>query len=206
MKPLKTFGFAAAAALSIFTGSLAHAAILPGTVAPDFTLKNSNGEDVTLSSFKGSPVVLEWSNYECPFVVMHYGTGNIPNLQKSSTEQGVVWLTIHTSAEGEQGYYTPEQMKVENVKVNNQATHTLHDASGAVGKLYEAKTTPHMFVINAEGVVEYNGAIDSIPSAKAETLATAVPLTANAIDAVLKGEKPAVPASQPYGCGVKYAK
>jgi len=184
----------------------AAAQVQPGAPAPDFTLKDADGKDVALSSFKGKVVVLEWSNYQCPFVKMHYSSGNIPALQKKYTARGVVWLTIHSSAPGHEGYFPPAALKAEAAKFGSAPTEILSDADGTVGHAYGAKTTPHLFVIDGAGILRYNGAIDSIPSTDAKSLATATPYAANAIDAVLAGKAPSPAATQPYGCSVKYAR
>lgn len=179
-------------------------AVKPGTPAPGFTVKDVNGKDVKLSSFRGKTVVLDWANYQCPFDKMHYESGNIPKMQAKYKAKGVVWLTVQSSAPGEQGYHAPAAMKAENARVKNAANHVLLDYDGKVGRAYDAKTTPQIYVIDKNGVVQYNGAIDSIPSSKADTLAKATPHGANAIDAVLAGKKPTPAATQPYGCNVKY--
>lgn len=177
----------------------------PGAPAPDFTVKDVNGKDVRLSSFKGKTVVLDWANYQCPFDKMHYESGNIPALQAKYKAKGVVWLTVQSSAPGKQGYHAPEDMKKENARVKNAASFVLTDYDGKVARLYEAKTTPQIYVIDKAGVVKYNGAIDSIPSNKADSLPKATPLAANAIDAVLAGKTPTPAATPPYGCSIKFA-
>jgi len=183
----------------------ARAEALPGKPAPEFTAKTSDGKEVTLGSLKGKTVVLEWANYECPFSEMHYKSGNLPDLQKKYTDKGVVWLTVISSAEGKQGYYPADKIAAKNEEMKNHASHVLIDKDGTIGKLYGAKTTPHLYVIDSEGVLQYNGAIDSIPSKDAETLKEAKPLAADAIDAVLAGKKPESPYNQAYGCSIKYA-
>ncbi|MFO1242782.1 MAG: redoxin domain-containing protein [Rickettsiales bacterium] len=183
----------------------AVADINPGDAAPDFTAKAADGSDVTLASLKGKTIVLEWANYECPFSKMHYESGNLPSLQETYTGKGVTWLTVLSSAPGKQGYYSLSDAPARNEQMKNHATHVLLDATGTIGKLYGAKTTPHLYVIDAGGIVQYNGAIDSIPSVDAKTLAEARPLAANAIDAVLAGKKPEMASNQAYGCSIKYA-
>lgn len=205
MKPFKYILAAGLVAAGFLMAANPAQAVRPGTTAPDFTLQDAEGNAVTLSSFKGRVVVLDWANYQCPYDKMHYESGNIPNLQKEFAAQDVVWLTVHSSAPGEQGYHAADDMKKENARVSNAATHVLLDAEGTVGRLYEAKTTPQIYVIDKEGVVQYNGAIDSIKSSDAETLATAVPYASNAIKAVIAGNKPEPAATVPYGCSVKYA-
>jgi cytochrome oxidase Cu insertion factor (SCO1/SenC/PrrC family) len=194
---------------ALFTGlvtTASYAAELgAGEMAPDFTAKADDGSEVTLSSLRGKIVVLDWANYGCPFDHMHYASGNLPALQQKYTGKGIVWLSVMSSAPGKEGYYTQDLLKEADTANNNHATHVLMDGNGKIGKLYGAKTTPHMFVIDAKGVVQYNGAIDSISSTEQETLAKATPYIANAIDAVLAGKNPDPAYTTPYGCSVKYA-
>lgn len=176
-----------------------------GKPAPAFTGKNLAGEEVSLSDFKGKVVVLEWVNFDCPFVKKHYsGSGNMGKLQEKYTGQGVVWLTINSSAEGKQGYAEPTAMAERAKKEGNKATHFIADTCGTIGKAYGAKVTPHMFVICKEGNLVYNGAIDSIRSTNGADVEKAEPWLANAIDAVLAGEAVQNATNEPYGCGVKY--
>ncbi len=182
----------------------AFAAIQTGSTAPDFTVKTADGNEVSLSDFKGKTVVLEWLNYECPFSKMHYSGNNFPKLQSTYTSKDVIWLSVASSAEGKQGYFTAKEYAEQNKKYNSSASHILLDYDGKIATSYEAKTTPHMFVIDGKGIVQYNGAIDSIPSADTKTLADAVPYTANAIDAILENKIPSPAATQPYGCGIKF--
>jgi len=197
--------------LALATGVLAAASpasaqpLSPGSPAPDFTLKDIDGKDITLSSFKGKIVAIDWANYECPFDRMHYASGNLPGLQKKYTGKGVVWLSIHSSAPGKEGSFTAEEMKTENARYGTASTSVLLDPSGAVARLYGAKTTPHLFVVGADGTIRYNGAIDSIPSTDPKSLAGATPYAANALDALLAGTPPNPAATQPYGCSIKYA-
>jgi peroxiredoxin len=195
-------------AIATFTTALAASAAFaevgPGEKAPDFTAQAADGSTVTLSALKGKVVVLDWANYGCPFDHMHYSSGNLPKLQKKYAGKGVVWLSIMSSAKGKEGYYTQNELKDQDTKNNNHATHVLMDSDGKIGHLYEAKTTPHMFVIDAKGIVQYNGAIDSVPSTDQESLTRATPYAANAIDAVLAGKTPEPAFIPPYGCSVKY--
>ncbi|OGV41163.1 MAG: alkyl hydroperoxide reductase [Lentisphaerae bacterium GWF2_57_35] len=175
-----------------------------GQPAPDFALTDTMGQAHTLSGLKGKYVVLEWTNYDCPFVKKHYRTGNMQKLQKKYVEKGVVWLSINSSAPGKQGHYPPEQWN-ESIKEHSSAsTAVLLDPDGKVGKLYGAKTTPHMFVINPEGVLVYKGAIDDKPSFDAETVKTATNYVELALDAAMAGKPVATPETQAYGCSVKY--
>jgi len=170
----------------------------------DFTLKDTLGVDHALSAFKGKFVVLEWTNYDCPFVKKHYDSGNVQKLQKTYTEKGVVWLTINSSAPGKQGNYPPEKWNEMIKEKGSAATAVLLDPDGKVGKAYGAKTTPHMFVINPEGVVIYKGAIDDKPSVDPGSLKDAKNYVEAALDAAMAGKPVETPATQAYGCSVKY--
>ena len=193
--------------LSALAGAFAlvtvHAADV-GTAAPLFTAKDAKGATVSLADQRGKVVVLEWVNFDCPFVKKHYGSGNMQKLQATYTGKDVVWLTISSSAEGKEGYLEASKLgELANTK-GNQATHVIADGDGKIGKAYGAKTTPHMFIVDKEGKLVYNGAIDSKPTPDLADLATADKLFANALDAVLAGKEVVNAKNQPYGCGVKY--
>lgn len=175
-----------------------------GKPAPEFTAPNLKGESVSLADFKGKVVVLEWVNFECPFVKKHYSSGNFPKLQETYTAKDVVWLTVSSAAAGKQGYLSPPEMTERAAKEGNKATHFLLDADGKIGKAYGAKVTPHMFIIGKDGMLAYNGAIDSKATATTDDIATADKLFADALDAVIAGKEVANPKNKPYGCGVKY--
>lgn len=182
----------------------AHAAPQAGDMAPDFTATDSNGVEHKLSDFKGKTVVLEWTNNECPYVVKHYSVGNMQKLQKEATDKGVVWLAIHSSAEGKQGHVTAEQANAIAAEQGANATAHLLDASGDIGRLYDAKTTPHMFVIDAEGKIAYTGAIDSDSSFKSSAIDGATNYVMAAVNALEAGTPIEVASTKPYGCSVKY--
>lgn len=197
--------------LRLALGSLALAlavtahAVGVGQPAPDFKLADIDGKEVALSSLKGKTVVLEWVNPECPFVKKHYDkSGNLPAVQKKATDDGVVWLQINSAAPGNQGDLAPEAVKAWQRKNQVAAAHYFRDAGGTVGKLYDAKTTPHMFVINAEGVLVYDGAIDSIRSANPDDIKKADNYVLAALAAVKAGTAPDKAVTVPYGCSVKY--
>jgi peroxiredoxin len=194
---------AAASVLCCLAGP-ALAAPKIGEQAPDFTLETSKGETVSLSQFRGTPVLLEWSNYECPFVKKHYDSGNMQELQKRYKEKGVTWLTVMSSAPGKHGYYEAAELDRLSAEKGVASAYVLRDADGKAGRAYGAKTTPHIYAIDKDGVLAYAGAIDSIPSTDASDIGKADNYAAAALDALLKGEKPAVAATQAYGCGVKY--
>jgi protein-disulfide isomerase len=178
----------------------------PGDAAPAFTVKNVKGEEVTLAKQKGKVVVLEWVNYECPFVKKHYGSGNIPKLQEKYTGKDVVWITVASGAEGEQGYLPAKELAARSEKEGNKASEIVLDTDGKVGKAYGAKTTPQLVVIDKEGKVAYNGAIDSKATTEAADIASADSYISAALDSVLAGKTVDKAKTQPYGCGVKYAK
>ena len=177
------------------------------TVA-DFTLKDVDGKEHKLSDFRGKWVVLEWVNYDCPFVKKHYETTykNMQTLQKTYTGKNVVWLSICSSAEGKQGYMTPESGKRRYQEVGSKATALLLDPDGKVGRAMGAKTTPDMRIISPKGVLTYTGAIDSTRSTRASDIPESKNYVKIVLDAVLAGEEPPVKETQPYGCSVKYAR
>jgi len=175
-----------------------------GEKAPDFTLTDINGKTHTLSDYEGKTVVLEWVNPECPFVVKHYSSGNIPGLQQSATGDGIVWLSINSGTPGAQGDFAPDRVKSWMGETGAAPSAYFRDQDGTVGHLYAAKTTPHMFVITPEGTLVYDGAIDSIASANVRDLAKAQNYVVAALAAVKNGTMPERTQSQPYGCTVKY--
>ena len=183
----------------------ARAEVVTGQPAPEFELKDTTGASHKLSDFKGKLVVLEWVNHGCPFVVKHYSKGNMQGLQADYTGKGVVWLSICSSAEGKQGYNTAEGWQKLNTEKGGKATAILLDPEGTVGKLYGAKTTPHMYVINAEGTLVYQGAIDDKPSTESDDIPGAKNYVKAALDEVLAGQPVTTGQTKPYGCGVKYA-
>lgn len=182
-----------------------HAAAEVGKTAPAFTLPSCESKPVSLSDFKGKVVVLEWTNPSCPFVVKHYGTGNMQKLQADATAKGVVWLSICSSAPGKQGHASPADAMKACTEKNSAATAYLIDESGDTGRAYGAKRTPEMYVINADGAVVYHGAIDDIKSADPADVAKAKNLVAAAIEETLAGKPVSTPETDAYGCSIKYA-
>jgi peroxiredoxin len=185
--------------------AIAHAEVKIGNPAPDFSLTDCSGKKVSLSDFKGKVVVLEWVNHRCPFVVKHYGSGNMQKLQADATAKGVAWLSICSSAPGKQGHSTPADAAKKCNEVQSAATAYLLDESGEVGKTYGAKVTPDMYVIDANGVLVYHGAIDDKKSTNPGDIAGAKNHVAAALDEVLAGKPVSTPKTDPYGCSVKYA-
>ncbi|PKL42212.1 MAG: thioredoxin family protein [Candidatus Riflebacteria bacterium HGW-Riflebacteria-1] len=175
-----------------------------GEAAPNFTLNDLDGKPVELASFKDKYVVLEWTNYDCPFVKKHYSSGNMQALQDKAIADGVVWLTINSSAAGKQGNFTPEKWKELAAERKSAPTAILLDGDGKIGQLYVAKTTPEMFVIDPNGALIYMGAIDDKPTANIEDVKTAINYVQSALDEAKAGKPVSVPISKPYGCSVKY--
>jgi peroxiredoxin len=199
----RTF-LAAAFAASLFAMPDAQADADIGKPAPDFTAKDTNGKEISLSQFKGKYVVLEWTNHGCPFVRKHYGSGNMQALQKKYTAKGVEWISIISSAEGKQGYVNDQEANELTQERHASPSAVIRDPKGEIGRLYGAKTTPHMFVIDKDGTLVYKGAIDSIPSPDKEDIAKARNYVDLAFADLEAGRKVATPVTQSYGCAVKY--
>jgi peroxiredoxin len=175
-----------------------------GKAAPPFAAKDLAGTSVSLADLKGKVVVLEWANFSCPFVGKHYSGGNMQKLQADADGKGVVWITVNSSAKGKQGHAETAEMKSIVEKQKSKAAHVVLDPEGTIGKAYNAKVTPHMFIINKDGVLVYDGAIDSKSSTDSADIASADKLFATALDAVLTGKDVPNAKNKPYGCGVKY--
>lgn len=190
-------------ALLFFYAGTAQAAPAIGEPA-GFSGTDIEGQTISLDQYKGKTVVLEWFNQDCPYVRKHYDSGNMQGLQKEATDDGMVWLTIVSSAPGKQGHTTAEEAKAIIEKEGSHETTRILDPEGTIGRLYEARTTPHMFVINPDGNLIYMGAIDDMPTANPESLNVARNYVEPALQAAKAGAMPAVTTSQPYGCSVKY--
>lgn len=175
-----------------------------GATAPAFTLKDSNGRTISLSQFRGRYVVLEWLNHDCPFVKAQYASGNMQKAQRAARAQGAVWLSVASSARGNQGHYGGAQAN--GLTRSNKAAPSavLLDASGKMGRAYNAKTTPHMFVISPQGKVIYNGALDNNPTTDKGEVASSSNYVLAALTQARQGQKVRVASTQPYGCSVKY--
>jgi len=187
--------------LALITSALAAKV---GEAAPDFTAVDSNNKVHKLSQYKGKFVVLEWHNQGCPYTRKHYESHNMQKLQKEWTAKGVVWLTVISSAPGKQGYVDATDENAYVKKMDASPTAVLLDPSGALGHLYGAKTTPHMFIIDPKGTLVYNGAIDSKPTADAEDIPSSTNYVTVALTEVMAGKPVSMSATQPYGCSVKY--
>jgi peroxiredoxin len=180
-------------------------AVKVGEPAPDFQATDSNGQVHKLSNERGEFVVLEWHNNSCPYTQKHYESGNMQRLQKEWTGKGVVWFTVISSAQGQQGYVTAQQENDYLKQMKASPTAALLDPQGDVGRLYSAKTTPHMFVINPAGVLIYDGAIDDKPTTEQSDIAGAKNYVSQALEEAAAGSQVSTPTSRPYGCSVKYA-
>jgi peroxiredoxin len=176
-----------------------------GQPAPDFSLPDTKGQNHQLSQYKGKWVVLEWYQPDCPFVRKHYGSGNMQALQKEFTAKGVVWLSIDSSAPGQEGNYPADKLNEIASSQGAARTALLLDPDGKVGHAYGAKTTPDMYIINPEGKLVYEGAIDSKPTTAVADLKTATNYVKVALDDSMTGKSVPQTVTRPYGCSVKYA-
>ena len=176
-----------------------------GDPAPDFTATDTNGKVHKLSEYQGKFVVLEWTNRGCPYTQKHYNSGNMQRLQREWTSRGVVWLTVISSAPGKQGYVTASEENAYLKQASAAPTAVLLDPAGTLGHLYDAKTTPHIFIINPKGALIYNGAIDDRPTTDLSDVNGAKNYVSLALEEATSGKPVSNPTSRPYGCSVKYA-
>ena len=183
----------------------ASAAAVVGKPAPNFKLTDANGKAVSLSDFRGKTVVLEWSNPGCPFVQKHYGSGNMQKAQTAAAKDGVVWLTINSGAPGKQGHMSGAEAKAFLAKAGARPAAYLLDPRGVVGRAYEAKTTPHMYVVNKAGTLVYAGGIDDKPTKSPADIKSARNHVLAALSELKAGKAVSVATSRPYGCAVKYS-
>jgi peroxiredoxin len=175
-----------------------------GEPAPDFTATDTTGKVHKLSEYQGKFVVLEWTNRGCPYTQKHYNSGNMQRLQREWTSRGVVWLTVISSAPGKQGYVTASEENAYLKQANAAPTAVLLDPAGTLGHLYDAKTTPHIFIINPTGELIYNGAIDDRPTTDVSDVNGAKNYVSLALEEARSGKPVGTPTSRPYGCSVKY--
>lgn len=202
---MKNFAKLFGTCLLFLVPALASAEAVPGKPAPAFSVADAAGKTHALADYKGKWLVLEWFNKDCPYVRKHYGSNNMQGLQKKYTEQGVSWLTVISSAKGKQGYHEPaEALTVAADHKLASSAPLLLDPAGVMGKAYGAKTTPHMYIINPEGVVVYAGAIDDNDSANPAVIPESKNYVAAALDEALAGKPVSKASSRPYGCSVKY--
>jgi hypothetical protein len=175
-----------------------------GQPAPEFTVKDSKGSSLSLSQYRGKTVVLEWTNAECPYTRKHYTSGNMQGIQALAQKDGVIWLTVISSAPGKQGYVNGPAADALTRSRGAVPTAVLLDPSGTVGRLYGAKTTPHMYVIDKNGALQYMGGIDSIATADVSDIAKAEPYLREAMLEIVQGRPVAHSVTKPYGCSIKY--
>ncbi len=177
----------------------------PGNIAPAFSGITSQGETITLDQFANKTVILEWTNHGCPYVKKHYESGNMQATQKLvSQDDDIVWISVISSAPGKQGHVSPEEANQLTASRGAVPDYVVLDASGDIGRAYQAKTTPHMYVIDGNQTVQYNGAIDDKPSANPKSLEGATNYTLAALNALDTGQTPDPAQTKPYGCSVKY--
>jgi peroxiredoxin len=206
--PTKLISVATLAAISVLAVNRATAVPPPaarvGEPAPQFNAQDITGKTIRLADYAGKTIVLEWTNDGCPFVGKHYDSGNMQALQQKYTAAGVVWLTLASSAPGEQGYVTPAEAKADLAHWRATPTDFLLDPNGIVGRLYDARATPNMVVIDGTGRVAYMGAIDDTPSTRLADVKTAHNYVVAALNALAAGQPVAVTSTHAYGCSVKY--
>jgi peroxiredoxin len=198
---MKSMLVAAAAAL---LSTAAAAAATVGQPAPTFTVQDTSGKTVSLADFKGKTVVLEWVNPGCPYVQKHYSSANMQGTQKDAAAKGVVWLAVNSTTTEHSDYKAPAAMAQWMQQQKAAANATLMDADGQVGRAYGARTTPHMYIVDAKGTLVYAGAIDNKPSANPADVTTATNHVKVALGELQAGRAISVPSTRPYGCSVKY--
>jgi peroxiredoxin len=194
----------AAATLALALTNAAAQAVV-GQPAPAFTVNDASGKPVSLADFKGRHVVLEWVNPGCPYVVKHYGSGNMQGTQKDATAKGVVWLSVNSTAADHGDYRSPAAMSQWMGQQQAAATHTLMDSEGRVGRAYGARTTPHLYIVDPKGLLVYAGGIDNRPTANPADIAGATNHVKVALGEALAGKPLSQPTTRPYGCSIKYA-
>lgn len=175
-----------------------------GVAAPVFSAPDTKGVTQSLTAYKGKVVVLEWTNAECPYVKKHYDSGNMQNLQKMATDAGTVWLRINSGAPGKQGHLSAQESDALAAKQNVAATATILDETGTIGRMYGAKTTPAIAIINRDGILVYQGAIDDRPTSDPADIPNAKNYVKTVLDDLAAGRPASVTTTQSYGCGVKY--
>ena len=190
--------------LLLAAAQIARSAVKVGQPAPDFSGTASDGKSYHLADYRGKLVVLEWHNNGCPYTRKHYNSGNMQKLQKQWTARGVAWFTVISSAPGKQGYVNANDENTYMSKMGAAPTAALLDPTGAIGHLYDAKTTPQMIVINPQGVIVYDGAIDNRATSDLKDIQGATNYVGLALEQSMAGKNVDVAATRPYGCSVKY--
>ena len=180
------------------------AALRVGEPAPGFEGVDTGGNVHRLADYRGKTVVLEWTNHDCPYVRKHYGAGNMQAQQREAAAQGVVWLSIISSAPGKQGHVSPEEAGELTRKRKAAPLAVILDSEGRIGRAYHARTTPHMFIIDESGVLVYMGGMDSISTASPDDIPQATQYVRVALQELAAGKPVSTPVTRPYGCSVKY--
>jgi peroxiredoxin len=202
---MKTFVAATVSLAALALAGSAQAEVKVGAPAPGFSVVDSMGKTRTLDEFKGKTVVLEWHNNGCPYVKKHYNTGNMQALQKKYTQEGVVWLSVASSPEGAQGYVTAAEANAYAKDAGASPSAVLLDHKSEISRAYRAQVTPHMYVVDARGVLVYAGAIDDRPTTNPEDVKGAKNYVAQALDEIKAGKPVGTASTKAYGCYVKYA-
>ena len=197
---------AATALLSLAFGAHEAAAAQPevGAPAPGFTGTTAKGETLSLDQYRGKTVILEWTNHDCPYVRKHYGAENMQALQKQTTAEGVVWLTVISSAPGTQGHLEGEAAIEEAASKGAAPSAILLDPEGDIGRKYDARVTPHMYIVSPDGELVYKGGIDDKPTANKADIATATNYVKLALSELAAGKPVSNPSTRAYGCSIKY--
>jgi len=203
MKPLPHLAGVAALAAALLPASLGAQAQV-GSAAPQFTATDSHGQSRSLNEYRGKYVVLEWHNHDCPYTKKHYVSGNMEGLQKEWTAKGVVWFTVISSAPGEQGYMTDAEENAYLHEMHAAPTAVLMDPQGKLGHMYNAKTTPEMYVIDPSGKLIYEGAIDDRPTPEVSDIKGADNYLNDALMEAMAGKPVVQSYTRAYGCSVKY--
>ncbi len=198
-------GLAAISLRGITPPAWAAAVAKVGDAAPAFAIDATTGKSASLADQRGKLIVLEWTNHDCPYVRKHYETGNMQSLQTETTAQGVVWLTVISSSPGTQGYVTAKQADELTTSRKASPTSVLLDPTGVAGKAYGATNTPHMYVIDKNGLLVYAGAIDDRPTTRRADVQGAHNYVRAALADVAAGRAVQTPVTRAYGCTVKYA-
>jgi hypothetical protein len=200
----EALGALAATAIITAVARPAGAAVETGRSAPDFSVTDTGGGQHVLAAYGGKTVILEWTNHECPYTVKHYATGNMQALQTAATGSGAIWLTIVSSRPGAQGFVGAAEADRLTASRNARPTGVVLDPTGQLGRLYGARTTPHMFIIDGRGLLVYMGAIDDRPDASHASIKRARNYVREALDAVAAGRPVNAASTRPYGCSIKY--